>query len=209
MRQERNHTEDMGRTNERLAIEVIERLLALGVTTFCLSAGGRNAPFVETLDALANANPLIEVLNFFDERDGAFFAIGRAKRDGVPVAVVTTSGTAVSELFSAVVEAHYSGVPLVLVTADRPVAYRGTGAPQAIEQAHLFARYAKVSFDIDRPGTKWDLSSWCLNGPVQVNVSFDEPLLKGRLGEVPSLPPLASVKTAPRISRWKPSAVCA
>ena len=180
--------------NEALAVEVVEQLLLLGVRCVCLCPGGRNAPLLEVLDGLAKAQP-IELLNFFEERNAGFFALGRAKRDRAPVAVVTTSGTAVAELYPAVIEAHYSGVPLIIVSADRPKTYRGSGAPQAIEQAHLFAQYAALSFDVDAPGVDWPWHRWRRDGPVQMNVCFDEPLLKGwahqtpKHAEVTHLPP--------------------
>ena len=115
------------------------------VKTFCVCPGGRNAPLVK---ALSRARGL-EVFSFFEERSASFFAVGRCKRDKIPCAVVTTSGTAVAELLPAVVEAYYSGLPLVLVTADRPSAYRGTGAPQSIEQVGIFSHYVEKTWDLE------------------------------------------------------------
>lgn len=164
----------MGRLapNQALAVEVIARLRAAGVGTFCLCPGGRNAPLVQALDDLGAAG--VEVLDFFEERSAAFFALGRARRDRRPVAVVTTSGTASAELLPAMVEAYYSCTPLVAVTADRPRTYRGTGAPQTIEQPDLFGVYARQRVDLDATGTGWVLGP---AGPSHVNVCFDEPLL--------------------------------
>jgi len=160
--------------NQALALEAVARLRAAGVRTFCLCPGGRNAPLVEVLSQLAGD---LEVLDFFDERGAAFFALGRARRDGGPAAVVTTSGTACAELLPAMVEAYYGMVPLVALTADRPRAYRGTAAPQTIEQPGIFGIYAPQSFDLDQPGGEWRLSRDL--GPAHVNVCFDEPLLGG------------------------------
>lgn len=167
----------MGRVapNQALAVEVIDRLRAAGVRTFCLCPGGRNAPLVEALDALASLD--VEVLDFYEERSASFFALGRARRDGHPVAVLTTSGTAAAELLPAMVEAHYACIPLIAVTADRPREYRGTAAPQTIEQVGLFGVYARQSVDLDRPGEAWALEP--VDGPSHVNVCFDEPLLAG------------------------------
>ena len=142
------------------ARELIARVRGAGVSEFCVCAGSRNAPL---LYVLADT----PVYSFIDERSAAFFAIGRIKRDGTPVAVVTTSGTAAAELLPACVEAYYAGLPLVLITADRPARFRGTGAPQSIEQVGLFGVYA--SSDID---------NWGCRGPLHCNIEFDEPLLE-------------------------------
>ena len=87
---------------------------------------------------------------------------------------MTTSGTAAAELLPATVEAFYSGVPLVLITADRPARFRGTGAPQAIEQVGLFGGYATT--DIDR---------WNQRAPLHINIEFDEPLIDEKSGGKP------------------------
>ncbi len=167
----------MGRvtTNQALAVAAVDGLLLAGVRTFCVCPGGRNAPLVEALDALAAGR--VEVLSFFDERGAGFFALGRARRDRSPVAVVTTSGTAAAELLPAMVEGYYALVPIVAVTADRPRAFRGTGAPQAIEQVNLFGPYATVSLDAAGP----DEFHWwpSLDGPAHLNLCFAEPLLGG------------------------------
>jgi len=105
----------------------------------------------------------LRVYSFVDERSAAFFALGRAKLTGRPAAVVTTSGTAVAELLPAAVEAHYSGTKLIFITADRPARYRGTGAPQAIEQEGIFGVYSRGSV-------------------VHINIEFDEPLIDAVAG---------------------------
>ena len=185
----------MGRltANQALAVAVVERLRASGVRTFCVSPGGRNAPLVEALDGLPAG--LVTILSFFDERSAGFFALGRARRDGRPVAVVTTSGTAAAELLPAMVEAHYSSVPLVAVTADRPRAYRGSGAPQAIEQAGLFGVYAAPSVDVER--TDQIPASLVEVGPAHLNVSFAEPLLTGWAAVPEPAPAMVSERVPP------------
>jgi 2-succinyl-5-enolpyruvyl-6-hydroxy-3-cyclohexene-1-carboxylate synthase len=140
-------------TNIAEARRVIEQACALGATDFCVCAGSRNAPLLAVLGASD-----LRVYSFVDERAAAFFALGRAKLTGSPAAVVTTSGTAVAELLPAAIEAHYSGTPLILITADRPARYRGTGAPQSIEQEEIFGVYARGSV-------------------THINVEFDEPLI--------------------------------
>ncbi len=145
-------------SNIATARSVIERVRNAGVSDFCVCGGSRNAPLIAVLGT--------DVYAFTDERSAAFFALGRAKRDGKPVAVVTTSGTAAAELLPATIEAYYSGVPLVLITADRPARFRGTGAPQSIEQVGLFGPYAST-----------DVDHWNRRAPLHVNVEFDEPLI--------------------------------
>jgi 2-succinyl-5-enolpyruvyl-6-hydroxy-3-cyclohexene-1-carboxylate synthase len=140
-------------TNIAEARRVIEQACALGAADFCVCAGSRNAPLLAILGASD-----LRVFSFVDERSAAFFALGRAKLTGRPAAVVTTSGTAVAELLPAAIEAHYSGTPLILITADRPTRYRGTGAPQSIEQEEIFGVYARGSV-------------------THINVEFDEPLI--------------------------------
>ncbi|MGH9419296.1 MAG: thiamine pyrophosphate-binding protein, partial [Thermoanaerobaculia bacterium] len=147
-------------TNIAEARRVIEQACGLGVTDFCVCAGSRNSPLLAVLGTSD-----LRIFSFVDERSAAFFALGRAKLTGRPVAVVTTSGTAVAELLPAAVEAHYSATPLIFITADRPARYRGTGAPQAIEQDGIFGVYAALP-------TAWDGS-----GVLHINIEFDEPLI--------------------------------
>ncbi len=160
-------------TNQALAVSAIDRLLAAGVRTFCVCPGGRNAPLVEALEAMLAGTA--EVLSFFDERSAGFFALGRARRDRSPVAVVTTSGTAAAELLPAMVEAYYSTVAVVAVTADRPRAFRGSGAPQAIDQVNLFGPYAESTIDAAHPDELRPRPAF--GGPAHINLCFAEPLL--------------------------------
>jgi 2-succinyl-5-enolpyruvyl-6-hydroxy-3-cyclohexene-1-carboxylate synthase len=144
-------------TNLEIARRIIDDVRALGVADFCVCSGSRNAPLIAVIE---------RAYSFVDERSAAFFAVGRARRDDRPVAVITTSGTAAAELLPAAIEAYYSGTPIVLITADRPARYRGTGAPQAIEQESLFGVYAARSIE-----------AWNRRMPLHINVEFDEPLL--------------------------------
>jgi len=162
-------------TNIAAARRVIALARELGVAEFCVCGGSRNAPllFVVGGSSLVERNAstndqrrTTNAFSFVDERSAAFFALGRAKLTERPVAVITTSGTAAAELLPAAVEAHYSGVPLILITADRPARYRGTGAPQAIEQEAIFGVYASR-----------DAASWSRIGPLHINIEFDEPLI--------------------------------
>lgn len=136
----------------------------------------------------------LTVIHFFEERSAGFFAIGRAKRSGAPVAVLTTSGTAVAELLPAMMEATYSGIPLVMVSADRPSSYWGTGAPQTVWQPGIFTSYSNPTIcwdchqqppislvadlaDITGQPLKDISRRRSSNRPSHINISFDEPLL--------------------------------
>lgn len=168
-------------TNIERARRLVEQVRELGTNDFCSCAGSRNSPLIAVLAELTSrhaerseasqpprsfASLRMTLFSFVDERSAAFFAIGRTKLSGRPAAVVTTSGTAVAELLPAVVEAYYSALPLVLITADRPSRFRGSGAPQAIEQIGIFGSYAATSLD-----------GWTRSTPLHINIEFDEPLI--------------------------------
>lgn len=165
--------------------QILQALQAQGVNSFCVCAGSRNSPLI--VELLKNEDSF-QVYNFFEERSAAFFALGLARRIGKPVGVVTTSGTAVAELLPATIEAYYSGVPLLLLTADRPRHFRGTGAPQSIEQKDMFGPYVEDSFDLAIAESVPDFTTWSRMAPLHVNVCLDEPLLEKGL---PPARPLA------------------
>jgi 2-succinyl-5-enolpyruvyl-6-hydroxy-3-cyclohexene-1-carboxylate synthase len=164
-------------SNLQLAEKILQSCAEAGVKEYCLCAGARNSPLVFLL---AKAKG-IRIHSFFEERSAAFFALGRIKRDRRPVAVVTTSGTAVAELLPAAVEATYAGLPLLLVTADRPRIYRGTGAPQAIDQPGIFSSYVEACWDLEGTHDNLGLKDWSQIKPIHINVCFDEPLIDGEV----------------------------
>jgi len=151
-----------------LALEVLKSCLQAGVREFVVCGGARNAALLEAL-ARAEAAGLVKVWRHFEERSAGFFALGRTMETGLPCAVVTTSGTAAAELLPAVIEACYQARPLVAITADRPAEYRGTGAPQAIEQPGIFGIYAGQ-------GT---FATWNGRQPLHLNVEFEEDFVAG------------------------------
>ncbi len=152
----------------------IEACLAAGIGEFVICAGARNLPIVTALAELTD----IQVWSHFDERAAGFFALGRIMDSGYPCAVITTSGTAVAELLPSVIEAHYQQRPLVVITADRPKSYRGTGAPQAIEQAGIFGPYVEHAVDLDASESADDvLADWSGASPYHINLCLDEPSL--------------------------------
>lgn len=149
---------------------VLDAVIQRGCIEFCLCPGARNAPLVYPL--VQASAPTIYY--WPEERSAAFFALGRIKATGRPAAVVTTSGTAAAELLPAVMEAHYTGLPLILITADRPRSYRGTGAPQSAEQVGLYGCYAHEMLDLAE-GDPCPLLQWSGRGPLHLNVCFDQP----------------------------------
>ena len=146
-----------------LALQTVRHAYRHGVKEFVVCAGARNAALVEVLAQTEQAG-LIKVWRHFEERCAGFFALGRCMQSQEPCAVVTTSGTAAAELLPAMIEAHYQARPLVAITADRPACFRGTGAPQAIEQVGLFGPYAESG----------DWCDWSRCSPWHANVELEE-----------------------------------
>ncbi|MFN2536681.1 MAG: 2-succinyl-5-enolpyruvyl-6-hydroxy-3-cyclohexene-1-carboxylic-acid synthase [Mycobacteriales bacterium] len=185
-----------------LARTLVDELVRNGVTDAVLAPGSRSAPLAF---ALQDADVRLHVR--IDERSAAFLALGLAKASGRPVPVVTTSGTAAANLHPAVVEACYSGVPLLLLTADRPPELRGSGANQTIDQVKLYGDSVRMFVEVGaaEPGLEgyWrglvcraiacaagDLGN--APGPVHLNLAFREPLVpdgsgvpEGRAGRAP------------------------
>ena len=174
-----------GALNRELTSYVMRELYLSGVREYCFCPSARNSPFVVSL--LENPDHF-KVYSFFDERSAAFFALGRIRATQRPVAVVTTSGTAVGELMPAAMEARYAGLPLVLITADRPKAYRGTGAPQSCEQVGIFGLYAETCLDLESvPEGLREETKISKTGVTHLNLCYGEPLLEsqGVQGENP------------------------
>ena len=178
---------EAGQPVEHRVQEVLTLLASWGVREICLAAGARNIPIIKGV--LASSG--IRVWNFFEERSMAFFALGRIMETRRPVAVVTTSGTAAVELMPAIVEAYYQHLPLIALTADRPVSYRQSGAPQAIEQKDLFGIYA-TCLDLTGDGPLPE-QLHPPTAPVQINLCLpeapDAPALGVAFDQVTALPP--------------------
>lgn len=170
--------------NHLWAALLVEELVRQGTTLFVVCPGSRSTP----LAVAVAQNPRAEVRVHWDERAAAFVALGWARATGRPAAVVTTSGTAVANLLPAAVEADADGVPLLLLTADRPPELRETGANQTIRQPPLFQDLARWTLDFPVPTVdvpaRWVLSTASHaaqrarqpSGPVHLNLPFREPL---------------------------------
>ncbi|WP_148613641.1 2-succinyl-5-enolpyruvyl-6-hydroxy-3-cyclohexene-1-carboxylic-acid synthase [Nocardioides rubriscoriae] len=154
----------------QLARDVVQQLLDAGVTEVVVAPGSRNAPVSFAVHDAARAG-LVRLHTRIDERSAGFLALGLT-RSHARAAVVCTSGTAVVNLHPAVLEAAHAGVPMVVVTADRPARLRGTDANQTTDQVGVFGRLVPtVDLDAPRP---LDLAA---TGPVHLNLQLDEPLL--------------------------------
>lgn len=168
--------------NRSLAQATLQVLIDQGVTEFVVCPGARNAPLLEWLAA----SPSLRCRYFSDERAAAFFALGRCKASARPVAVITSSGTAAAELLPAAIEAHYSQLPLVLITADRPHRFRHSGAPQSIIQPGLYGSYVEQACDWSAPE---DVKPLQIQGqPVHLNICLEEPQPLGPLPALHSAP---------------------
>jgi 2-succinyl-5-enolpyruvyl-6-hydroxy-3-cyclohexene-1-carboxylate synthase len=125
---------DPTNANTALASAFVEELARGGLRHAVVSPGSRSTPLAVALWRQAE----IEVTVIVDERSAAFFALGAAQASGAPVALLCTSGTAVANYHPAVIEADESGLPLVVLSADRPPELRGIGAGQTIDQIKVF-----------------------------------------------------------------------
>ncbi|MER6816405.1 2-succinyl-5-enolpyruvyl-6-hydroxy-3-cyclohexene-1-carboxylic-acid synthase [Spirillospora sp. NPDC000708] len=173
-----------------LATVLVDELLRCGMTDAVLAPGSRSAPLALALHAAEEAGR-VRLHVRIDERSASFLGLGLAKRSGRPVALVCTSGTAAANFHPAVVEAHESGVPLVVLTADRPPELRDTGANQTVDQVKLYGTAARWSTEVgvpeNRPGMvaywrslvsrAWGLAQAPVPGPVHLNAAFREPLI--------------------------------
>lgn len=164
---------------------MVEQLIASGCTYFAIAPGSRSTPLVAAVAAIPQAHPI----GGYDERSLGFLALGIGKSTKKPAVVIVTSGTAVANLMPAVVEAYMSHVPMVILSADRPVELRDIGANQTIDQHNFFASYTRLFTEIPCPtldiSPEWvaktvayavHKSMFEQSGPVHLNCLFREPL---------------------------------
>lgn len=126
---------------------LVEALIGAGVRHVCLSPGSRNTSLVLAFAKRAD----VRVTSHLDERCAAFFALGIGVATGAPAVLVCTSGSAAANYFPAIVEAHQSRVPMIVITADRPHELRHSGANQTIDQVKMYGGYALWSVDLPLP----------------------------------------------------------
>lgn len=169
------------------ARRTVAALIRGGVRHAVVAPGSRSAPLAYALAAAAASSDMTLHVRI-DERDAGFTALGLALASGTPVAVVTTSGTAVGNLMPAVMEANHSAVPVVVVSADRPEELRGTGANQTTRQAGLFGPAVRYDVDISAGDDPTEAAETAMaaamgnggrlpvRGPVQLNLALRDPL---------------------------------
>lgn len=172
---------------------VVQTLIAHGVQHVVTSPGSRCAPLLYALSDAVQIGAMTAHVRV-DERVAGFTALGLAKASKKPVAIIMTSGTAVANVHPAVLEAHHTGVPLVILSADRPHELRGTGANQTTVQSGIFGDAVRSNIDIPAAtgdhDDMQDVVNWVSRsvsravgvrsgypGPVQVNICFREPLV--------------------------------
>ena len=177
-----------------LARVVVRQLIEAGITDAVISPGSRNAPLSLAMYAAAEKD-LLKLHIRIDERSAAYFALGLAKASGRPVPIVCTSGTAVANYHPAILEAHHSNVPLLVLTADRPANLRRTGANQTTEQARIFGNAVRYFADVSGGVFPLELPLDSLHrGPVHLNLQFEEPLLPDEDNTW-----LTEIKVAPKV----------
>jgi len=164
---------------------IVEECVRLGFTYFCIAPGSRSSP----LALSATCHPLTTCISCYDERSLGFHALGYGRGSRKPAVVITSSGTAVSNLLPSVVEASQDFIPIILLTADRPPELHDAGANQAINQVNHFGTFVRYFFNLPPPSdqiharmvlTTLDSAAYYAmqapQGPVHINCAFREPL---------------------------------
>tara|TARA_A100001011_G_scaffold394602_1_gene487390 strand:- start:2502 stop:4118 length:1617 start_codon:yes stop_codon:yes gene_type:complete len=179
--------------NNKITNLILSVFKNLNIEDVCISPGARNTPLIQ---GFANFN--FKTHFILDERSSGFYALGIAKKTKRPVVVCCTSGTALANLFPAIIEARMSENPLIILTADRPKASIGKGENQTIYQNNIYGKYVCHNTSIDLTDKKESIidkiniainsSLGSINevrlsekGPVHINVHIDEPLINSEL----------------------------
>lgn len=170
------------------ATVIVDELARSGVENAVIAPGSRSTPLVI---ALAQ-HPRIKVYSLIDERSAAFFALGVGLATGKPAALLCSSGTATANFYPAIIEAHYSNVPMLVLTADRPHELRDSGANQTVDQVRMFGGHVLWSVDVAAPESNpsdvmmrslrtlanraYATARGPIGGPVHLNFPFRKPL---------------------------------
>lgn len=192
----RYRIDPLANRNVLAASVVADELVRCGIRDICMSPGARSAPLVFACEANERLNVHVHV----DERCAGFYALGLARAARRPVALLCTSGSAAAHWHPAVIEAFEAGVPLVLLTADRPPELIDCGAPQTTAQHGMFGPHVRsfAAIGLPRPEAGWlrwlrgricrmaEIAQGPAAGPVHIDLHFDEPLSPAHVeGDVP------------------------
>ena len=196
---------DQGLLDYRWAAALFEGLVGAGLEKVVISPGSRSTP----LTLAATLQPQLEWQVVLDERSAAFVALGMARITGAPVALVATSGSAPGNWLPAVMEADAGGVPLILLSADRPWELQQCGANQTTDQLKLFGDHVRAFHQISEAAQgRWEPrlralgrqlvleSRWPDPGPVHVNIPFREPLVPAEVPAAGEKVPVRPVELA-------------
>ena len=162
-----------------------DRLVKAKIKNILISPGSRNTPLIFAF----SGNKYFNIKVIVDERTNGFFALGLSKANAAPTVIVTTSGTAVAELYPAIIEAYQQRISLIICTADRPKYLRNTGANQTINQTNIYKNHIKIFFDMGLPtADSFHLEKFSHKvdkviaacryldkGPVHINFQFEKP----------------------------------
>jgi 2-succinyl-5-enolpyruvyl-6-hydroxy-3-cyclohexene-1-carboxylate synthase len=177
-------------THYRYIGAFVDELARAGVRNVCFAPGSRSTP----LAVMLAEHPDIRLWTHLDERSASSFALGMAKANREPVGVLCSSGTAAANFYPAVIEARYSRVPLIVMTADRPPELQDVGAPQTIDQNRLFGEHVRWSANVALPESSPEMLRYARSiagravsvataepaGAVHLNFPFREPLMPVR-----------------------------
>ncbi len=181
-------------SNKKNILQLVALLCEHGIDHVVVSPGSRNAPIIQTLAQ----HPAFHCFTIVDERSAAFFALGLIQKLQRPVAICCTSGTALLNFSSAVAEAYYQQLSLLVISADRPAAWIGQMDGQTLPQLGVFNTLVKKSVQLPEPVSEED--EWYCNrlineailelthhgnGPVHINIPLSEPLFEFTEIELP------------------------
>ncbi len=164
----------------KLAQLIVKNCEKHNINTVVISPGSRNAPLIIGF----NVSDKIKTMSVVDERCAAFFALGIAQQKRQAVALVCTSGSALLNYYPAIAEAFYSNIPLIVISADRPLHLIDVGDGQTIRQENVFDNHILFSANLGKDSASSDnerideaiKKAITKKGPVHINVPFDEPL---------------------------------
>ncbi|OUU77388.1 MAG: 2-succinyl-5-enolpyruvyl-6-hydroxy-3-cyclohexene-1-carboxylic-acid synthase [Chloroflexi bacterium TMED70] len=169
----------------------LEQLISKGIKNVVISPGSRSTPLVNNF---LNNKDFFNIDLVLDERSAAYFALGKAKKTNSPTILICTSGTATLNYSPAISEAYYSKIPMIVITSDRPMHFRETGANQTLNQTNLYQNNINWFYDIPLQTDLNIISNIAFKainfsnnspkGPVHINWQFNEPFTDGNIEKI-------------------------